>query len=157
MRILFVEDELELLELATAQLQRANYAVVPCRTVFEAQEILASEGPKIHCVIADHRLPDGYGVAFCVQCRVRRPDLIVGVVSGCLTQQDIELMQEFNVPFWKKPVLYHQVGRELEKEYLEKQKARMAADPVDADMERRPPPKGSTLSGFLRGIFKPGE
>ena len=109
-------------------------------------------------MIADHRLSDGFGVAFCVQCRVRYPDLLLAVVSGCLTHADIELMQQYNVPFWRKPMLYTQVVNELE-ESFPAVRERMLNAPVLSSEPSRPSEssesseKGSLIRGLLKKFF----
>lgn len=157
MRILFVEDESELNELATGQLERGGHVVVSVKSVSEAQEVIDREGAQIDCVIADHRLPDGFGVAFCVQCRVRYKHIVVGVVSGCLTRKDIELMDEYAVPHWTKPVLYSQVATALEAQRIEAEESEAARKRREAPVLVGPPepaPKRSTLSAFLQRVFK---
>lgn len=118
--------------------------------VTAAQSALEEQANRIECVIADHRLPDGYGVAFCVQCRVRYPHLLLGVVSGCLAQSDIDLMEEYAVPFWRKPVLYAQVADELEKSDLARLE-RMQNAPI---VTPRKTPEKSTVHRVIRKFFR---
>lgn len=163
MRILFVEDESELNELACGQLERQGHEVVSVDNVKAAQAVLEEGVDAIDCVITDHRLPDGYGVAFCVQCRVRYPKLLLGVVSACLVPKDIELMEEYDIPFWVKPILYSQVANEL-KQLRDARRSELARNaPIlrsttnTGSAPLRPPtstPRRSSLRGLFKKIFR---
>lgn len=113
MNILLVEDELELSRMAVETMEGLGHRVTAVVGVQEALEILESEDHDIGLVIADHRLPDGWGVALCLQCRVKYPSLKVAVVSGVLSPENIEMLDEYKIPYWHKPVLYSTVLREL--------------------------------------------
>lgn len=109
MRVLLVEDEIALNEIAVAQMERLGHSVQSSHSIEGAEAILAEHADAIDCIIADHRLPDGMGVALCVQCKVRYPRMAIGVVSACLTRDDRELLEEYKIPYWRKPVLYSKV------------------------------------------------
>ena len=113
MNILLVEDEPELSVLAAETMEGMGHDVQVVSGVEDAMEALQSRGKELDLMIADHRLPDGWGVALCLQCRVKYPDIIVAVVSGCLTPENIDLLKDFKIPYWTKPVLYSTVLREL--------------------------------------------
>ena len=113
MKILLVEDEPELSQIACETIEGMGHNVKVVAGVEDAIAALDDESWKVELVIADHRLPDGWGVALCLQCKVKYPEVRVAVVSGCLTPENIEMLEEYKIPFWKKPVLYSKVMREL--------------------------------------------
>jgi DNA-binding NtrC family response regulator len=113
MNILLVEDEPELSQIAAEAIENMGHKVFVVAGVEDALIALEDEKKKIELMIADHRLPDGWGVALCLQCRVKYPDIRVAVVSGCLTPENVELLEEYKIPYWKKPILYSRVMREL--------------------------------------------
>lgn len=113
MNILLVEDEPELSQLAAETMEGMGHKVTVVSGVDDAIAALEDEGNEIQVMLADHRLPDGWGVALCLQCRVKHPHIRVAVVSGCLTPENIELLEDFKIPYWVKPVLYSKVVRDL--------------------------------------------
>jgi DNA-binding NtrC family response regulator len=113
MNILLVEDEPELGQLAAETMEGMGHSVVTVTGVEAAMEILEDPSRLPDIMVADHRLPDGWGIALCLQCRVKHPRIKVAVVSGCLTPENVELLEEYAIPYWRKPVLYSKVLREL--------------------------------------------
>lgn len=113
MNILLVEDEPELSQIASETMEGMGHKVTVVAGVEDAMAALEDESKKFELMIADHRLPDGWGVALCLQCKVKFPEIKVGVVSGCLTPENIEMLEEYKIPYWKKPILYSKVMREL--------------------------------------------
>ncbi|NDV61810.1 response regulator [Puniceicoccales bacterium CK1056] len=113
MNILLVEDEPELSQIACETIEGMGHKVKVVAGVEDAIAALEDETQALDLMIADHRLPDGWGVALCLQCKVKFPQVRVAVVSGCLTDENIELLDEYKIPYWKKPVLYSTVMREL--------------------------------------------
>ena len=133
MRVLLLEDEQALNEIAVQQIQRLGHEVVSAVTIAQAEAILADPQAKIDCLIADHRLPDGPGVALCVTCKHRFPRMAIGVVSACLTRADRVFLEQRGIPYWSKPILYSQV--------MEKLGATRPPPPV----ARKPPPNAPVL------------
>lgn len=113
MHILLVEDEPELSKLAAATMEGMGHTVTTVAGVNAALQLLEQGSQKFSIMIADHRLPDGWGVALSVQCRVKYPGVKAAVVSGVLTPENIELLEEYGIPYWRKPVLYSTVLRKL--------------------------------------------
>ena len=114
MHILLVEDEPELSQLAAESMEGMGHHVTVVSGVEAALASLESSAGDLDLMIADHRLPDGWGVALCVQSRVKYPQLKVCVVSGCLNPENIELLEEYKIPYWQKPVLYSSVLRKMQ-------------------------------------------
>jgi DNA-binding NtrC family response regulator len=113
MNILLVEDEPELSQLAAESMEHMGHKVLCVTGVQEALKALADEKNDLGLMISDHRLPDGWGVALVLECRVKYPRLKVAVVSGVLTPENVELLEEYNIPYWHKPVIYSKVLRTL--------------------------------------------
>lgn len=113
MNILLVEDEPELSVLAAETMEGMGHTVHVVSGVEDALKALEDKSIPLDLMIADHRLPDGWGVALALQCHVKYPDIRVAVVSGCLTPENISLLKDFSIPYWTKPVLYSTVLREL--------------------------------------------
>lgn len=113
MRVLLLEDEEALNEIAADQIRRRGHEVFSAVSIAEAEALLADSTKGIECLIADHRLPDGPGVALCVKCQHRFPKMAIAVVSACLTVDDREYLETHGIPYWRKPVLYSQVLEKL--------------------------------------------
>jgi CheY-like chemotaxis protein len=109
MRVLLLEDEQALNDIAAEQIRRQGHEVYTAVTIAEAEAILADPASRVDCLIADHRLPDGPGVALCVYTQKRFPRMAIGVVSACLTANDRAFLEQHGLPFWRKPVLYSKV------------------------------------------------
>ncbi len=113
MNILFIEDERELAATGVAQLELKGYDVFPAYDIAEAQAILDNAEQNIHFVISDHRLPDGMGIQFVIEMRKEHPRCKYAVVSGCLTDRDIDVLEEESIPYYRKPLLYGKVIDDL--------------------------------------------
>jgi DNA-binding NtrC family response regulator len=113
MRILFIEDEWELNEVASEQLRSMGHQVNSMLGIEEARRFMEDHPDTIDLIIADHRLPDGQGVKFVIDARRANPRIKVAVVSGCLTDDDIALLQQERIHYFTKPLLYSTVLRAL--------------------------------------------
>lgn len=113
MNILFIEDEKELAAIAVAQMELKGYTVFPAYDIAEARAVLDDSERPVHFVIADHRLPDGMGIQFVIELKETLPRCKCAVVSGCLTDRDIEQLVEHTIPYYHKPLLYGKVIDEL--------------------------------------------
>lgn len=113
MRVLLLEDEQALNEIAAEQMQRQGHDVISAASVRAAEEIISDPANRIDILVADHRLPDGRGIAFCIGVQARYPRITVGVVSARLNQDDRALLEIHQIPYWSKPVLYSKVMEQL--------------------------------------------
>ena len=113
MNILFIEDERALAESALLQLEHRGHRVQLAYTVKEARKVLADPFPEIDCVIADHRLPDGFGIHFVIGAKAVNPDREYAVVSGCLSDKNIAQLEKYGIPYFRKPLLYSHVLEQL--------------------------------------------
>jgi DNA-binding NtrC family response regulator len=113
MNILFIEDERDLLDVGVAQLEQNRYHVYPVTTLKDAREIMLNPSMPVHMVLADHRLPDGQGVDFVIEMKAHFPQCIYAIVSGCLTDRNISVLVEHEIPYYHKPLLYGKVVNAL--------------------------------------------
>lgn len=81
-RVLVVEDDAQLLELARVVLHEAGYAVVAAETGGAALTILEREAAGLHAVLLDLGLHDMPGGVVLVRAAQIRPDLPVIVATG---------------------------------------------------------------------------
>ena len=111
-----------------------------------ARTYLNDPSLKFHLIIADHRLPDGFGIDFLIHQTKVSPQIPSVIVSGCLTAADAALLNRMGIPYYRKPVLYSHVVRKLRQ-----------APPVDPDGfdedDDAADESQSGSSGWLRGIF----
>lgn len=129
MNILFIEDEKDLAATGISQLELKGYTVFPAYNIEEAQAILDDPEKIIHFIITDHRLPDGLGIQFLLEMKESFPMRKCAVVSACLTDADIEHMEEHDIPYFHKPLLYAKVIDELRRIH-----ASQAAEHPDPDV-----------------------
>jgi DNA-binding NtrC family response regulator len=118
MNILFIEDERDLRESGVAQLEFHNYTVYPVSNLAEAREILENPSMPVHLVIADHNLPDGEGVQFVIEIKDQYPDCSFMVASGCLTSSNTKLLDESEIPYFHKPLLYGKIVDKFRRAHL---------------------------------------
>jgi len=80
LRILLVDDELNVLKSLKRVLVRSGYDVITASTGFEALEILAAN--QIEIVITDFRMPQMNGADLLRQVKINWPDCVNLVLSG---------------------------------------------------------------------------
>lgn len=149
MNILFIEDEKELAATGIAQLELKGYTVFPAYDIQEAQAILNDPKTTIHFIITDHRLPDGLGIQFLLDIKETFPICKCAVVSGCLTDGDIEEMESHEIPYYRKPLLYAKVIDELRRSF-----AAQAPEHEEPEEPEEPEPEEETKKGSLFWPFK---
>lgn len=130
MNILFIEDEKELAATGVAQLELKGYTVFPAYDIAQAQAVLDDPERPVHFVITDHRLPDGMGIPFVIELKESLPRCKCAVVSGCLSDIDIDKLVAHDIPYYHKPLLYAKVIDELR---------RMHAAQAPEQVEPEPP------------------
>ncbi len=113
MNILFIEDEKELAQTAVAQLELRGHQVDAVNDLAAARNVMEDPDRRVDLIIADHRLPDGLGIRFAIEMKTAFPDTQCVIVSGCLTPNDIELLEANGLPYYRKPLLYGKVVDEL--------------------------------------------
>ena len=151
MRILFIEDEWELNEVASEQLRVMGHQVHTMLGVEQSRRYMEEHPDSIDVIIADHRLPDGQGVKFVIEARKANPRLKVAVVSGCLTPDDIALLEQEGIHYFTKPLLYSTVLRALTRPpHMLSESFALGNEPQAAS----PRPKRTRKRGWLRWPFR---
>jgi two-component system response regulator PilR (NtrC family) len=115
MNILFIEDDEDLRVSGILQLEMRGHKVYPTYNLTESRAILSDESIQIDLIISDHRLPDGLGIQFVIEIREQFPDFQAAIVSGCLNNRDIEILEKHKIPYFRKPLLYARVIDEMRK------------------------------------------
>jgi PAS domain S-box-containing protein len=103
-RILVVEDEDELRDLARRLLQGKGYQVAGAATVAEALEVFAREQGNFHLVFSDVVLSDQSGLQLVEELLARKPDLKALLTSGYADEKvQWPIIQAKKYPFLQKP------------------------------------------------------
>jgi|GEM_PF-1177793 len=113
MNVLLIEDERELAATARMQIEGLGHSVEVVYDLAEARARMDDPGQRINMVIADHRLPDGLGIDWVIEMRESYPECEYAIVSGCLTNEDVECLQQRGLPYFHKPLLYSRVIERL--------------------------------------------
>lgn len=120
MKILLIEDELEMSSLAVGQLTKLGHEVITAHNLRDAYLRYTEHKETLDLIIADHRLPDGPGVDFILDISYTEDQAKLAIVSGCLTGTDRRLLDERGIPFYMKPVLYSKVANDFSKKITPK-------------------------------------
>jgi CheY-like chemotaxis protein len=103
-RILVVEDEDELREIATRMLRGKGYWVAEAPNVTEAVAIFEKEQGNFQLLFSDVILSDQSGLQLVEKLRKRKPELRVVLTSGYADQKvQWPIIQKENYPFLQKP------------------------------------------------------
>jgi len=103
-RILLLEDEAGVRELAIQVLRQGGYTVIPATTVEEALQIFEAENGRFSLVFTDMVLPDGNGLMLVDRVRETAPGLPVLITSGHTDEKSLrERIRKENLPFVRKP------------------------------------------------------
>ena len=113
MNILLLEDEKDLSTSAVMQLEAKGHQVTPVYDIAEARDALGNPEQKFQVVIADHQLPDGFGIHFVESIRDQYPHCAFAIVSGCLVTEDVDRLERAKIPYFRKPLLYAKVLDEV--------------------------------------------
>jgi DNA-binding response OmpR family regulator len=89
-KILYVEDNPDLLHLTREMLERRGYAVTTAATLAEAREQMAGAPPDI--ILLDNNLSDGMGIDFLRELRKtsKIPVIMVTSLSGAAQPEALE-------------------------------------------------------------------
>ncbi|MEI6212271.1 MAG: PAS domain S-box protein [bacterium] len=103
-RILLVEDDTIVCNLAAKMLQSANYQVVSCTTAQEALSRLREKGQSFDLLFSDVVLPDRNGIALADEARLRDPRLSILLCSGYTDERSRrKVIKEKGYLFLQKP------------------------------------------------------
>lgn len=114
-KILLVDDNKDLLEMAEALLQDLGFEVVTAERAEEALEILRGQG-DIAALLTDVVMPGMSGIELAVEARRMAPDLRIVLVSGYpnpASGEGARTVHEFH--FLKKPYRINEVLQVLAK------------------------------------------
>jgi hypothetical protein len=70
--------------------------------------------------VADQRLPDGQGVEFVIEMKALFPDCMYTIVSGFLTDSNISKLEENEISYHRKPLLYTKMLERFRRAHLMK-------------------------------------
>lgn len=145
MNILFIEDEKDLLKTAVAQLELRGYTVYPAVDIAEARAVLEVESNLVNIVITDHRLSDGLGIQFAIEIKDTYPQVKSAIVSGCLTQENIDEIEAHDLLYFNKPLLYGKVVESIRRHY-----SRLASVvKIEEEVEEEPEPAPKKFFGLF--------
>ena len=103
-KILLVEDDPGVREIAVAGLSESGYRVTACENAAEALEIFRSKDHEFALLFSDVVLPDKNGVQLAENMRAMQPDLPILLTSGYTNvQSEWEIIQEREYRFVQKP------------------------------------------------------
>lgn len=138
MNILFIEDEKALAETGVLQLEQRGHRVLMASGVAEGRELLADPSNEIDCVIADHRLGDGFGINFVIDAKAVNPNREYAIVSGFLSDENIADLKLHSIPYFRKPLLYSHVLDQLRKARMARKAAEKAKEPGEPEPQPEP-------------------
>jgi len=99
LRILLVDDEVEILRLLTRRLTRRGYAITTAADANQALALLAEE--TFDLAILDFMMPGMNGLELAAQCRLRYPDVRILMLTGSPVISEIEMAR---YPCLRKPL-----------------------------------------------------
>jgi CheY-like chemotaxis protein len=103
-RILVIEDDADILKMASEALGRMNYQVFKSASLKEARDVFKRENGRFHLILSDISLPDGSGLDLCLELKAQKPDIKAILSSGYpsreVNRDDIE---KSGMPFITKP------------------------------------------------------
>ena len=140
MNILFVEDDLELSKNAVIQLEQHGNVVRPVFDLESARAVMADPDEKIQMVISDHQLPDGLWVPFVIEMKGLYSQCLFIVVSGCLNSRDIVALDQHEIAYYHKPLLYGKIIDEYRRKHALKAPVPVVEEVVEQveDIEELP-------------------
>lgn len=163
MNILLIEDEKDLAETGKVQLEMLGHVVFTAFDLAEARALIEDKTRQMHMVIADHRLPDGLGIDFVIELRKELPSAACAIVSGCLSDEDVDRLDANEIVYFRKPLLYRKVVDQVQKDFLLKKPVAQveeasAVEPVDVveelpKVEREPEAPVQKKVGLWARIF----
>jgi signal transduction histidine kinase len=92
--ILFVDDEIALVDVGEQMLRQIGYRVVSTTSSVKALEIFKQSPHKFHLIVTDHTMPNMSGVQLAKEARNIRPDIPIILCTGYTEYMDAEKAQE---------------------------------------------------------------
>ena len=101
--ILFVDDDLMVLEVCSELLQNMGYRVTSCEGSRKALKIFKSQPKDVDLVITDNAMPEMSGTALSQEIRKIRSDIPIILITGMLFEEGSELKKTGIQAFIQKP------------------------------------------------------
>ena len=115
MKILYLDDNEEVLQNAVIRLEKKAHSVHTARTIEEARDCLANPDLKIDLVIADHNLDQVGCLDFLMGIPQAYEKTKVCIVSHSITRSEENQLKMTEIPYFRKPVLYDSVLAKFKK------------------------------------------
>ena len=113
-RILFVDDEEEIGNLARQILERAGYSVTTKTDSRKALELFRKRSKDFDLVITDQAMPKLYGVKLAEEILKIRSDIPIILISGFADTLTLESVQEIGIrDFVMKPLVGHELAQSI--------------------------------------------
>lgn len=165
MKILIIEDEKDLAKSAVMQLSALGHQVTAVHSLDEANRYLEDDATNPDLVIADHALPDGKGIEYLLHLRELFPDRDYVIASGLLSEVEMQLLNEEQLTYFRKPFLYKKVLDELKRKKIAGKAVTRPPFPVKPKLIETEPPgqdeedesTQKKKKGFFGGLFGRGE
>ncbi len=121
-RILFVDDEKAIVDIAKQTLQKLGYLVETRTSPVEALEkVKAGPAEFFDLVITDYAMPNLSGLDFAQELSAINPDLPVILCTGFVQDFDKNILLKFGIrEVIKKPILQHDVAEVIHRVLCEK-------------------------------------
>ncbi len=113
MRVLYVDDNRELLLRAEAKIKELGHVVMTADSYARTKEILADKENRIQLVIADHMMEGEEGFNFVLGLQQAFPSVKVCVLTTDLTRSEANQLEMGNIPYFVKPILLDKVLKEM--------------------------------------------
>ena len=113
-RILFVDDEEEIGNLARQILERAGYSVTTRTDSRKALELFRKRSKDFDLVITDQAMPKLYGIKLAEEILKIRSDIPIILISGFADTLTLESVQEIGIrDFVMKPLVGHELAQSI--------------------------------------------
>jgi PAS domain S-box-containing protein len=110
-RILFVDDEAALTDLAKEILGRLGYRVTTQNNSLEALALFESQSQAFDLIMTDMTMPQMTGDAFAERCRAIRPDIPIVICTGYSQKVTPEMMARLGInALIMKPLVRNKLG-----------------------------------------------
>ncbi len=114
-RILLVDDESNVMEMATRILERLGYKVTSQTDSASALEIFWSNPDEFDLLITDYTMPKLTGLDFAREARRIRPDMPILLCTGFSEKITSERMKELGMGLLMKPYGMREISEEVRK------------------------------------------
>ena len=114
-RILLVDDESNVMEMATRILERLGYKVTSQTDSASALEIFWSNPDEFDLLITDYTMPKLTGLDFAREARLIRPDMPILLCTGFSEKITSERMKELGMGLLMKPYGMREISEEVRK------------------------------------------